>query len=78
VPELHVDLDLAVDLNDVHPPRSRIWSYEQDVPVIVQVHDDVQVHLLNGICIRRQRSASNGCQQRHLQRPNELPLHPHL
>jgi hypothetical protein len=23
---------------------------EQDVPVIVQVHDDVQVHLQNGFC----------------------------
>jgi len=33
---IYVDLDLAVDLNDV--------------PVIVQVHDDVQVHLQNGIC----------------------------
>jgi len=45
VPELHVDLDLAVDLN--HD------ATEQDVPVIVQVHDDVQVHLQNGIWLTR-------------------------
>jgi hypothetical protein len=49
---LHVDLDLAVDLNQAHWPFVAAEGRpdaEQDVPVIVQVHDDVQVHLQNGI-----------------------------
>jgi len=49
LPELHVDLDLAVDLNDdatEGAARSRVRTdAEQDAPVIVQVYDDVQVHL---------------------------------
>jgi len=45
---LHVDLDLAVDLNQAHWPfvaAEGRTNAEQHVPVIVQVHDDVQVHL---------------------------------
>jgi len=81
VPELHVDLDLAVDLNDDATERAsrRDHAYgraervcvmtvvaaegrtdaEQDVPVIVQVHDDVQVHLQNGICTQMNTSKQN-------------------
>jgi hypothetical protein len=38
-----VDLDLAVDLNELL--RVVRTDAEQDVPVVVQVYDDVQVHL---------------------------------
>jgi UV DNA damage endonuclease len=46
-PELHVDLDLTVDLNN--NATEHAIRRKQDMPVIVQVHDDVQVHLQNGI-----------------------------
>jgi hypothetical protein len=60
VPKLHVNLDLAVDLHDdatevhcvelTHLLAEGRTDPEQDVLVIVQVHDDVQVHLQYGIC----------------------------
>jgi len=49
-----VDLDLAVDLND-DAAEGAIRRAEQDVPFIVQVHDDVQVHLHDGICMNIRR-----------------------
>jgi UV DNA damage repair endonuclease len=46
-----VDLNLAVDLND--NATEHAIRRKQDVPVIVQVHYDVQVHLQDGLCTHK-------------------------